>query len=272
MKKLLLFLFLLVFLNAKIIDEVIASVNNEPITALDILKTTKQMNLKPNQALNYLIDRKLLEQEIKKEGINVDDYDIENAMEKIAKQNGMSLFEFKDVLKQKGEYQKFRNALKDKLLKEKLFDKIVKSNLNISIEDLKKYYNQHKDEFKTFKTIQVTKYISNNPMSLNQIKNTLLVNTLPNVQKETEVYEANELPQNLLYLFAQTKVGEYTPIINEGMYYTMYHIDRKDGINYLPFDKVKDFIAKKLMEEKKEQILKDYFQKIKNQADIKIFN
>jgi hypothetical protein len=26
------------------------------------------------------------------------------------------------------------------------------------------------------------------------------------------------------------------------------------------------------MEEKKEQILKDYFQKIKNQADIKIFN
>jgi len=264
-------LLIFIFLNAKTIDQIIASVNNEPITAIDLLKTAKKLNLTPDQALNYLIDQKLLEEEIKNAGINIDEYDIENAMEKIAKENGMSLFEFKDILRQKGEYEKFKKALKEKLLKEKLFQKIVNSKLQLSIDDLKRYYEQHKDEFKTFKSIQVTKYVSNSPMLLNQIKQNMFLTT-PNVQKQTQFFESEDLPKNLLFLFQNTQVGQFTPIINEGMYYVMYFIDRKEGTSYIPFEKVRDYIAQKLMQEKKEQILKDYFQKIKNQADIKIFN
>ncbi len=271
MKKLLIIPLLAFSLHAEIIDKVVASVDNTPITSYEIAKTAKEMKISPNQALNYLIDQKILQEEIKKQGISVDDYDIENAMEKIAKQNGMTLFEFKNVLQQKGQYQQFRKALKDKLLKEKLFAQIVNSKLRITPEDIQNYYNAHKDEFKTFKSIQVTKYMAKNPSLLKQLQQNTILN-LPNVEMNMAVYEANKLPKNLLFLFMQTPEGKFTPIVNEGEYYVTYFISKKEGSDYIPLESVKNVIANKIMEERRSTILKEYFSKLKNKANIKIYN
>jgi len=270
MKKLLIFVLALV-LRAEIIDKVIASVNNEPITSYEIAKVSKELKLPPNQALNYLIDQKIINDEIKRQGISVDEYDIENAMENIAKQNGMSLYEFKNVLKQKGELERFKEAIKNRLLKEKLFAKIVNSNLKITPEDVKNYYETHKDEFKTFKTIQVTQYEANNPEVLKNLKNNPILN-LPNVSMKIRVYSINEVPKNVLFLFRNTKVGHFTPVINEGGKYVTFYISRKDGETYLPLSEVQDYIINKMAQEKREMILKEYFSKLKNKADIKIYN
>lgn len=271
MKKLFLTSLILLSLNAKIIDKVIASVNKEPITSYDIQKISKQLHISPNQALNYLIDQKLIESEIKKRGISVDDYEIDEAMNKIAKENHLSLFEFKNILMQRGEYKKFREKLKQNLLKQKLFENIVSSKLQISPQEIKNYYNTHKDEFAIFKTIQVVKYTANNP----EVLKNLFTNPFysdKNIISQTIVYQWNKLPLDKLYLFKNTKVGQYTPIINEGLTFSTYYIVNKEGKVYLPFEKVKDIIANKILQEKRNQILKDYFSKIKNRADIKIYN
>ncbi|WP_456488345.1 peptidyl-prolyl cis-trans isomerase [Caminibacter pacificus] len=271
MKKILLSALLAFSLHAEIVDRIVATVDNQPITSYEIAKVSKEMNLQPNQALNYLIDQKILQEQIKKQGITVDDYDLENAMEKIAKQNGMSLFEFKNVLEQRGEYQKFKKALKEKLLKDKLFAQIVNTNLKITPQDIKNYYQTHKDEFKTFKTVQVTKYVANNPEILKKLQQNTLLN-LPNVSMKAEVYSPEDLPKNLLFLFQQTKVGQFTPIINQGTHFITYYISRKDGEEYLPLSSVQNIIAQKIAQQRREQILKEYFSKLKNRADIKIFN
>ncbi|WP_457564192.1 peptidyl-prolyl cis-trans isomerase [Caminibacter sp.] len=270
MRKIFFLIAISIFLRAEIIDKVIASVNNEPITSYEISKVENQMHMTPNQALNYLIDQKLLNEELKKRGIEIDDFDIDQAMENIANKNGMTLFEFKRILKQRGEYKKFRNSLKQKLLKEKLFSQIVNSNLKISPIELKNYYNNHKNEFTVFKTVQVTQYTANNPEILQKIKQNPLYNQNVNIQ--TKVYSYNEIPQNLMFLFKTTKVGEFTPVINNGTNYTMYYISRKDGKVILPFDKVKNIIANKILAQKREEILRTYFDRLKNQANIKIYN
>jgi len=270
MKKFLIFL-IFIFLNAKIVDRVIVSVNGEPITSYELNKTVALLKISPKEALNILIDKKIIDEEIKKRGIEVDEFDIENALEKIASKNGMSVFEFKNFLKAKGEYNKFIKNLKDNLLKQKLFSQIVSSRLKITPKELKNYYNQHKDEFKTFKNIEVVKYQSNNPENLKKvIKNHMFL--LDNVKVEIQDFNVSNLPLNLIYLFNSVKKDSFTPIFSNDEGYVTYYINKKEGVTTIPFEKVKDIIYQKLANKKREEILKDYFNTLKNQADIEYFN
>jgi len=260
----------LLYTHAEVIDKIVATVNNIPVTSYEVEKLSKNLNISNDKALQILLDQKLIQSEIKRRGIEVDDFEIENAMEKIAKRNGLSLFEFKNILMQKGQYKELRKKIKDDLLKEKLFNEIVQTKLKVTPEEIKNYYENHKDEFKVFKNIQVTKYSANNKQILNEVKKNPLANA--KVKTETAVFDYNELPLGLLFLFKQTKAGEFTPVINDGLNYSMYFIARKDGTDYIPFDKVKNIIANKLISQKREMILKDYFNKLKNKAYIKLYN
>ena len=270
MKKIFFIILIAFSLNAKIIDKVVASVNGEPITSYDIQVTSKKLNIPKNQALNYLIDQELIKSEIKKLGITVDAYEIDEAMNKIAQRNHLTLFELQNILMQKGEYKEFKKKLKENLLKEKLFENIVNSQLKITPQQIKNYYNTHKNEFSIFKTIQVVKYSANNPEILKKLFNNPFYSD-KNIISQTEIYQWNKLPLNKLYLFKNTKVGQYTPIVNEGLSFVTYYIVNKKGKVYLPFNRVKNIIANQILQEERNRILQDYFDEIKNRADIKIY-
>lgn len=271
MKRIIFVLFTFVVLNAKIVDKVVASVNGEPITSYEVEITSKRMHINENRALNYLIDQKLIDSEIKKRGIEVDDFELNQAMENIAKRNNLSLFEFKNILAQRGELEKFKKQLKDNLLKQKLFSQIVNSRLRISPDEIRNYYENHKNEFSIFKTIQVTKYSANNPEILKKLFTNPYYNS-PNIKTKTEIFESDKIPMNLLFLFKNTKVGHFTPIINQGLSYVTYYIANKEGKTYLPFNKVQNLIYQKIVNRKRDLILREYFDRVKNRADIKIYN
>ena len=269
MKKILIFL-LFFFLHAKIVDEIVAVVGNSPITSYDVETLSKNLNIPKNKALNILIDKKIIENEIKKRGISVEDYEIEEAMENIAKRNNLTLFEFKNILAQRGELELFRKKLKENLLKQKLFNEIVNSKLKISPQEVKNYYETHKDEFSVFKTIQVTKYEANNPEILKRLFSNPYYDN-PQIKVKTEVFSSKDLSLDKLFLFKNTKEGQFTPIVNDGLNYVTYYVSNKSGKIYLPFERVRSMILNKLMQQKRNEILKDYFDKIKNSLDIKIY-
>lgn len=170
MKKYILIGLLAISLNAKVVDKVIASVEGEPITSYEVQTFAKQNNFPKDKALGILIQEKLIESEIKKRGISVDDFEIEDELEKMAKQNGMDLFQFKNILAQRGELEKVKKQIKNNLLKRKLFNQIVQAKLNITPDDLKDYYKKHINEFTVFNSIQVVKYTANNPEILKKVK------------------------------------------------------------------------------------------------------
>ena len=270
MKKLLIF-FLFLSLHAKIVDKVIANVEGEPITSYELQTFSTQNHISPKQALNILIEQKLIDSEIKKRGISVDDFEIENELEKIAKQNGMNLFEFKNILMQKGELEKLKKQIKNNLLKKKLFAQIVQTKLKITPDEIKKYYNNHKNEFSIFNSIQVVKYESNNPELLKQVKNNPLLNN-PALTSQNLVLNSSDMPLNLIFLLKNLKEGEYSPIFNEGMKYAMFYVVKKTGKKVLPLDQVQNIIYSKLTQQKQEMILKTYFERLKNRANIEVFN
>jgi len=263
--KFLLSVFLVISVYAKVIDKIDILVNNIPITTYEIFKTQKDLNIDEKGAISYLIDKAILEAVIKKRGIYVDDFDIDNEMKKIAQRNGMSLFNFKDYLLQKGELSKLKEQIRLKLEREKLLKTL---NVRVSEKEMKEYYNTHKKEFMLPSNIEVTKYSSNNKEVLSQtIKNPLL-NHANNVDIEDMKLNIKTTNPDLLSFLNQYKEDSFTPIVTFDNKFTSFYIIKKGKLEAIPYKIAVGKIYAILLQKAQNKALKDFIQKLRAKADI----
>lgn len=256
---------------ASVINGVAITVNDEPITLYDIEQTAKQNNVDKNQAASALIDKALYEQLVKKHNITADIFDVNEYIEKLAATNNMDVYTFKSVIKQKyPNYSIFEEEAKSAVLRQKLIQKIVKGQLNVATdEDMELYYENNKDQFTTANSFDIVKYTSTNKASLiSALKSPLLV---PNdVERTPQTLQTSEIPPQLQYLLTETKVNSFTPIFTADRKFTAIFITKKSGQSTIAFENVKGKIFNDLMKLREKKYLKEYFEKEKLTADIKI--
>jgi hypothetical protein len=121
--------------NAGLVNGVAFVVNDEPITLYDIDKEMQEKGLSKNDAVKSLIDETLYNQQIKKENISVDIFDVDNYLSKLAAQNRMTLLEFKALVRQQQDYDQFVEGIKKRLMHEKLIKKVARGNIKIATDD-----------------------------------------------------------------------------------------------------------------------------------------
>jgi len=150
--------------GAKVVDRIVATVNDEIVLLYDLNQTIKpyvdrikasnysyekerQMLFKLREnALNMLIEQKLADQEIKRYKISVSGQEINNAIEGIKKTTFITDEELREELKRQGlTLEEYRKQIKEEILREKLISREVKSKIVITSEDIKAYYKNHKD-------------------------------------------------------------------------------------------------------------------------------
>ena len=262
--KFLISVFLFISLYAKVIDKIEIIVNNIPITSYEILKLEKTSQINRDKAISILIDKAILHAEIKKRGIYVDDFDIDEEMQKIAQKNGMSLFNFKDYLLQKGELMSLKTQIKSKIQR----DKLLKSmNIRVTREDVKKYYETHKNQFLLPSKVDTTQYVSNNKQSLIEvIKNPLLNN--PDIKIKNMSFSIDKTNPRLLEFLSKTKEGSFTPIINIQNQLVTFYIVKKYPLKALPYQMLEMNIYNKLIQQKNAQALQDLIVKLRAKANI----
>lgn len=256
---------------AGIINGIALTVNEAPITMYDISKTMTEKNINKNQAVGLLIDQILYEQLVDKHNITADIFDVNNYIEKLAAQNGMDLYSFKSIIRQKySDYSIFENETKQVVIREKLMQKIVRGNLQIATEeDMKLYYENNLEKFTTAKTIEVMQYVSKNKASLLQtVKSPLL--TPQDVQKRPMVLETNKLSPQMQYLLNSSNINTFTPIFTANKMFNTLFVMKKEGKTALDYEIVKKRIFSDIMSQREKKYLKDYFEKEKLTADIKI--
>lgn len=145
MKKLFILCCLAKLLSAEPLAAIVASVNNEPITSLDVIVLSKNMNVSENEALKFLIQNKICVSLAKKFGLAVNPMEINEELTKIAASNNVSLDTFLDSYKDQVEILK--TNIKEGLLKNKLFDLIAQNySKDISEEEMLRFYNLNKDK------------------------------------------------------------------------------------------------------------------------------
>jgi peptidyl-prolyl cis-trans isomerase SurA len=100
------------------------------------------------KVLDMLIDERLAATKAKELGIEVTPEEVDKAIERVKRQNGLSQEELMAGLKNRGlTYERYRQNIKIELQRVRLINYEVKSKIIIRDEKVKEYYEQHKEEF-----------------------------------------------------------------------------------------------------------------------------
>ena len=270
-KLLLTFLFTTSLSFAGIINAVALTVNDDPITLYDIDRTMVTKKVDKNQAVSLLVDKLLYDQLIQKYNIQADIFDVNAYVEKLAASNNMDLYSFKSIVRQKyPDYSVFENEAKGIVTRQKLIKKLVQGQLKIATtEDTQLYYENNKEKYTTAKIVEAVQYTSTKKSSLiATVKSPLLVPT--DVQRSPIELQVKELDPQMQYLLNNTATNSFTPIFTANKMYTTLFIIKKEGSDTLDFEVVKNKVFNEVMSLREKKYLKDFFEKEKLTADIKI--
>lgn len=270
-RKILIFWLFCTFLNAQIINSIVAIVENEPITANQIKIVSSKFNLNYDDALEILIKDRLKEAQIKVLNISANNFEIDERISNLAQSNSMSVENFQNALLAQGvNFEQFRQEISDAIKQEKLYSGIFSEfQKNISEDDAKKYYEQNLEQFHFFENIDVVLYKAKNPNLLQQVKTGSIRNTEKFTIKNLHL-NLSQLNKNQMYLFKNAQNGTFTPIVRSDNGYEMYYVSAKNGEKTIEFDAIKGEILNQMMRMEQSNAINEYFDKLRSKANIVI--
>jgi peptidyl-prolyl cis-trans isomerase C len=183
------------------------------------------------------------------------------------------------------EFQERVNDIKEQLIIETLLKKKITADTQMSEDDLKKYYEEHKEEFKKDREINTRHILLKTEEEAKQVQAKLQkgedftelakrYSIDPNVrQSGGEIGfqpKGSLIPEYESAAFKLTKVGQVTGIVKTQF---GYHIIRLEGVkppSYVPLEEVKDFIKQKNAQEKQKEVLEKYIEDLKKNTKITI--
>ncbi len=250
-------------LEDKVVGGISLLVNGSPITLYQIQEEQKKSKVSKAQARDRLIADRIKNQEIERLKIHVDDDKLDQEMAMMAQQQGMDLDHFKQMLMAEGHYKLYRDQLKEHLEMQELLRNILLTNVDTSSETkMREYYNKHKEQFSIPTEIETVRYTSTNQEDLERAMADPNLE-IPGVSKANEKIEMKTLNPQIAQVFISHEQGSFTPVMNGGGgQFITFYIKEKKGKNEVSFSQAKQFIAQKLVEESKDKILEEHFEKL----------
>ncbi|GAA7010532.1 hypothetical protein ID0158_04460 [Helicobacter pylori] len=256
-------------LEDKVVGGISLLVNGSPITLYQIQEEQEKSKVSKAQARDRLIAERIKNQEIERLKIHVDDDKLDQEMAMMAQQQGMDLDHFKQMLMAEGHYKLYRDQLKEHLEMQELLRNILLTNVDTSSETkMREYYNKHKEQFSIPTEIETVRYTSTNQEDLERAMADPNLE-IPGVSKANEKIEMKTLNPQIAQVFISHEQGSFTPIMNGGGgQFITFYIKEKKGKNEVSFSQAKQFIAQKLVEESKDKILEEHFEKLRVKSRI----
>ncbi len=256
-------------LEDKVVGGISLLVNGSPITLYQIQEEQEKSKVSKAQARDRLIAERIKNQEIERLKIHVDDDKLDQEMAMMVQQQGMDLDHFKQMLMAEGHYKLYRDQLKEHLEMQELLRNILLTNVDTSSETkMREYYNKHKEQFSIPTEIETVRYTSTNQEDLERAMSNPNLE-VPGVSKANEKIEMKTLNPQIAQVFISHEQGSFTPIMNGGGgQFITFYIKEKKGKNEVSFSQAKQFIAQKLVEESKDKILEEHFEKLRVKSRI----
>ena len=147
-------------LQAKTVDRIIAIVNSDVLLSSEVdaykkklkdsglvdeillnLRDRKKLISDRNALVEHMIDERVLDSEVKRQGLEVTIERIEQEIRKIAKDNGITRNQLKAALQQRGvSFSDYQDFIRTTLQRKSLVDQEVISKVKISDDDITSYY------------------------------------------------------------------------------------------------------------------------------------
>ncbi|MDZ7672335.1 MAG: peptidyl-prolyl cis-trans isomerase [Halanaerobiales bacterium] len=242
--------------------------------------------------LDELINQKLLSQAAQQSNVEVtqeekDQY-FNQQVEQIKQQNDLSQEEFEQVLQQQGissveEYKK-RFLENSNILVNKFLQNEVYSDINISEEEAKKYYENNKEEFEQSKRVDISHILVEDAQKAQELKT-----RIENGEEFATVAENNSIDQQsasqggrlgfiqrgqVIPEFEEAafnlEVGEVSDVIQTQNGYHILTVNDIEKASQKSFEEVKDQIEETLSNQKSNQKYQEYVQNLRDEANIEI--
>lgn len=258
-------------LSAAPIDGVSVIINKEPITLYDVQKYATRFNLSKKEALDVLVRQKLEDSEIKKLGINADNFEVDQYIENVAASNNMNTYDFLNMIRSKNiDVSEYKEDLKSKLKRDKLYKKIVSSKMQqLDENELRAYYEQNQGEFSQASAFDVTIYTSADQKALQAIAQNPM-SAHGGVELKDTTFEAAKIEPKLALLLNKTPQGAFSSMVKSEQGFVLFFVKNKHNVQTVSFEDAKNYIYGKLADGKEQKAIEEYFEKLKVSANIQV--
>ncbi len=254
--------------QAKMVDGIAMIVNGEAVTTSEIRAVQQQLGVSKKQAVDMLVQDRLQKSAMRK--IKIPETDIDNKIAQIAAQNNLTIPKMQKLLKAQGtSWRKYRKSIKESLKKQKFYREKVSATLAKPSEDeLKIFYENNKKDFIIPATISMIEYSATSEDTLKKFLTT---------RKKTKGIKSHSVKKNtssmnpaLLGQLLRTQDGSFTRPFNAGDRFISYKVLSKNGKKSMSFEEAKGAVAGKWRQQQQGKALKDYFEKMKTNANIRV--
>jgi peptidyl-prolyl cis-trans isomerase SurA len=157
----------------EVVDRIVAVVNGEIITLFDVNQQIKGYTQQfegrtltrdeekalqevRKKVLMQMVNDLLLEAEARRLEMNVSDVEIKNQVEAFKRQNGLTEEQFLDQLKlQEMTRKDYEKKVEKDIMRQRLIGAMVQRKVVITEEEMKRYYEEHTDDFATEKKVEL---------------------------------------------------------------------------------------------------------------------
>lgn len=273
MYKIFLTLVLGALLNAEVVNGVAIVVKGEAITLHELREEMRLSKVDAKGAADILVRKKLEEAEIVERKLSVSSAEVYDDIKKNAARNNMSVSEFYEAVRTSNglSSSELKTKTKEKLLSQKLYAAVAYSSVSQpNDEETLEYYELHKKDFEHPVAFDVTIYTAKDKELLKKkIMSPMFFSPSISQSKQKLLYK--QISPDLAKFLAEAKLNSFTPMIpdGKGAYMSFYLTGVEEG-KKVSYEDVKNDIVNMIMADKREQVLSDYFARLKNNADIKV--
>ena len=300
--------------GSEVVDRIVAIVNDDIITLSQLNRSLKpwlvdiekmgyaqekerQMIFKAREEiLQQLITEKLTDQEIERFKVSVSEKEIDAQIERIKKARFLTEEELRATLERQGvTLDNYRERLKKDILRVKLLNREVKSKIVITNEDIKAYYDNHKEEYSGKRKYHLRNIIKRVPDNAADAFKKEIRQKMEQVLKKLEtgqpfealartysdapiaaeggdlgVFSLDQLSPQIREAIIDKGIGEFTSILDTEQGFQIFYIQNIIKSRDKPLEEVSAAIQEKISREITDAKFGAWIESLRRRSHIKI--
>ena len=230
--------------------------------------------------LDQVIEKRLVLTEAQKMGITVSDDELEDAFAFIKRSYPQGRFD--EVVRDEAARRQWKGSLHQRLLIEKVINRVSQITSPIDEHTLRKYYKKHRSQFVVPEQVRVRQIVVKDRQEaqnlLTRIKQGASFEELArrhSTGPEAEMggdlgfFGRGDMPEEFDVVFS-LKAGETSDIVQSPYGYHIFQVVARRGQSQSNFDEVKDQVKKMIVREEEDKIFRGWLKKVKKKASIRV--
>jgi peptidyl-prolyl cis-trans isomerase SurA len=150
--------------QAVTVNRIVATVDGDPVTAYELqqfvasqVRPTAEGMPSHDEVLDALITQRLILKEFESLGLKVQEEDVDRYIDTIRQRNHLTPEQLEQALKQQGiTVDRYRDQVRDELRRAQLINREIRGKVNVTPEEVERYYQAHLDDYSTPESITIS--------------------------------------------------------------------------------------------------------------------